>query len=218
MARILSLLLALLLGPANAQNVNVSGPVNVIRHPGYVVGNWYLPVYMVPGTTSNLNTYANKMRCTVGALMGTITISQLEIGVTTAAAFSVQLAIYNNDPVAARPGTEIDHTGSISVNSTGAQAAVLSGGNKQLPAGVYWWCSNTNATAGVVNGIQGNIQQQALVGSTNAIDPLTDTAPLNGVTFPLTFGTWGDKTGSAFTPYVDGNSTPTIGFLIASVP
>lgn len=205
---------------------------NILPHPGYLNGLWYIP-FGIAGQTAGAGLTANRISCVYGAVNLPIHIGTVGMQVTTAGASgNVQAALYSN--VNSRPGTLISNTASMSTTSI-AQINAALGSSVAVGPGTtngrdIWWCSNQDtAGAGALLTGQSNSNAGpsfgALVGSTTVADAFSNIGSSTGVQCTgaacnggsSTFGTWpASLAGSTWTD-VAGSRTPTVIFQ-ATVP
>lgn len=203
-----------LIPPSAAPGIPGLGP---LPHPGYVVNNWYVPWpgMAVPGS-GWANPGANKVSCSFGSVLQTLTISNLGVDITTlSGGGNIQLAIYNNGSWG-RPSTLVIATASITTAATGQLSAAAA---VQLPVGGYWFCSNMdNATAIIVaySGIQGMAQAQ--LGGTPQGHIINASTGTTGVVVAQTFGTWPAFTSGTAWSDINTATSPDIAFEVNSVP
>lgn len=138
-----------------------------------------------------------------GAILDTVTITNLCAKVTTAQALSnVQIAIYQ--VAGGRPTTLVDHTASIATIGTGVKCGAPSLGNLTLPPGLYAFIMEED-TAGLVfdsiSTVQANMAQ--LQGANTATNAFATSANLAGYdSATAVYGTWPSLTGTTWTELV----------------
>lgn len=186
-------------------------------HPGYKVGNWYIPI--LPGTISGAAVApgTGSIRLYPFYVRQTITLNSLGVRCSTlSAAGNVQAAIYANNASTILPtGNPLASTASMSTSATGSLNSAVS---VQLTPGMYWYATNCdNAVAIFSSPNVGNAYLASLIGSATQSNDLTTSQSFNGLSVAQTFGTWPDLTSGSFAD-ITASSTPIVQFKIASVP
>lgn len=188
-------------------------------NPGYIVGNWYLPVG-ITSTAGGGNGGSGTLRLTPGYIKERITISNLGVRVSTLfSTGNVQAAIYANNPATGRPtGSALVSTASM---STTLVANVSAAASLQLEPGLYWFATCLdNATASLVAVSATITASSATIGSAiaNGAGVLTTTSGLTGVNVAGSFGTWPNLTSATFNESAGSAGYGVVVFQVASVP
>jgi hypothetical protein len=186
-------------------------------HPGYLAGNWYLPVG--PAITSGGSAPGSgSIRLYPGYVKERVSISALGVRVSTlSVGGNVQAAIYANNATTQRPtGNALASTASLSTtNSASVNAAV----SIQIEPGLYWFATNCdNGTAAFTSFSSGVTSVSAIIGSTTQSTNLANGNAMVGLSVAQAFGTWPDLTAGSFTEVVGVTSVPLVQFKISSVP
>ena len=193
-----------------------SSAVQLGLHPGYVVGNCYVPLWQHNLAGAGwVSPTAGRIVCAYGGIAQTITISNLGASLQTSAAGNAQWAIYNNGAWG-RPSTLVVATPSVSTSGTLAQTGAIT---QQLAAGNYWWCQNVdNATAVMYSYAALTALMTATVGSAAVNSVINTGASTAGIFIAQTFGTWPNFNSGAAWSSVTTASVPVMVFRVASVP
>jgi hypothetical protein len=193
-----------------------------VNHPGYLSGNWYVPLNITNDTTGGGGPSLLTAHCGISQIGGTANVTILSLGFNIQTPGSnVQLALYNNSTASgiSRPGTLVDSTPSI-VSTSGGGNKVTANLNspRTVAPGFYWLCLQTDNTSiryvSLVNGPQATLMNY--VGSSNPGNTLSGVTPPTGVTTTTgisSFGTWPTFVGATFVEDFSG-ATPFIGFKI----
>lgn len=195
-------------------NAAVWTQLELSDHPGYIVGNWYIP----PGIrafSSGAAPGAGSIRLLPDYIKERITINALGVRINTlSAAGNVQAAIYANNPLTNRPtGAALTSTASM---TTGSVANVNASASMQLEPGLYWFATNCDNGTAVFTS-PASYAASSTVGSPTQTNTLVGNQGLVGVSTPQTFGTWPDLTSATFTD-VNASSIPVVQFKIGSTP
>lgn len=171
------------------------------RHPGYIAGNWYLPLGHVAAAGVALG--ANSIRCIPFFLPQPVTITHLGTRITTlAAGGNMKVAIYANNPATGRPtGTALASTGNLATDSATILSAAIAETSVTLQPGVYWmcaWADNGTVVCRTQAAASGGTPQ--LIGSaTEASINSASTSAVLTIASALAYGAWPDLTGATFT-------------------
>lgn len=184
----------------------------------YVVNNWYTPFLYITPAATGVAPGANKVQCVPGVVTQTVSMNLLGVKLTTTdAAGNIQLAVYNSGTWG-RPSTLVASTASI----TTAVAAQINSAVTitRLPAGMYWFCANTDsATAAVVSAATGAMgPYQGMAGAALQGSLINTTTVAQGISNAQTLGTWPTFTSGTVWADVGTSSVALIGFRVSSVP
>lgn len=192
------------------------GGINYL--PGYVVSNWYLPLFPNDGLSTGQAPVIGTTYCFPGTLTQAVTIVALGTRIPTAdAGGSVQLAVYNTGSWG-RPSTPVINTASISTTTAGNIFNTFT--NTSFSAGTYWFCTQTDNTTvrflALSAGATSNIGAAQSIGNPSiafVVNPQE-----SGISITGTFGTW--PTFTSGTTWTDTTTAlvPIVGFEVASVP
>jgi len=186
-------------------------------HPGFIVGNYYWPRFTTGLSAASSAPGANVVTCFPGQVDLGVTIDTLAGRVATANAGNVQIAVYSNGAYG-RPETKLVSTASM---STASAAGVSSAASLQMPAGLYWFCTNVdNAVAAMVSfGVSTSVYGlgPVLIGSATLAN-IANTTFLSGIRTAQTFGTWPNFTSGTVWTDVLTASTPLVVFKVLSQP
>jgi hypothetical protein len=161
----------------------------------YPTGRWLAPDIGPWRAAAGANGQ-NNMRGFLGFIRRAVTIDDLGVRVSTAAAGgNCQLAIYAMDETTLAPtGAPLYNSGNLSTASTGA-LAVGGGIAEALVPGFYWWFINCDASANTA-------QFTTIDGSQSSASPIFgatsigNAGSINGQLKAQTYGTWPTLTGS----------------------
>lgn len=211
----------------------VATTCNALPHPGYIVNNWYVPIGVVQVATGQSLT-ANKITCHYGAAAQNITIDNVGVLISGAAASgNLQVALYTN--ASGRPATLITSTASIStagavpVNAALAANAVV--GPSTANGRDLWWCNNvdTNGAAALMQSLNAAVNASytaAIIGSSAQANAISAAATNVGISCTgaactggsSTFNTWpASLVGSTWTEITSARVTA-IEFRVKSLP
>lgn len=187
-----------------------------VPHPGFLIGNWYVPW---PGATvaaAPASPGANKITCSFGVILQAISIDLLGAVIAAASAGgNLQLAIYTNGSWG-RPATLVASTPNITTTSTGSVSGAAAA---SLSPGGYWFCDNfDNGTATVTSQAVVAGIPASTVGSTTLARVITTSTNANGVTIAQTFGTWPNFTSGTVWADTTTLIAPSVAFRVLSVP
>lgn len=116
----------------------------VAPHLGFVSGDYY-SMLGASGTATNFAINANRMYLVPFYVPETATFDRIGIYVSSTAAASVRLGIYENSSGVA--GDLVVDAGTVSTASSGLQTATIS---QSLTQGVYWLAAISNGTPGLL--------------------------------------------------------------------
>lgn len=170
--------------------------------PAYISGNWYATDG--GGLLLGAAAAADRIRLAPFVVRKTITISQLGGRLATGSAGgNCQLAIYANNAATARPtGNPLAVTGSISVTTTGAISADITGADVTLQPGLYWSAvivDTLGASAVFVGSAPATGLGSIMVGNPTLAIAISGNVGGANLLVTHTFGTWPDITGATFT-------------------
>jgi hypothetical protein len=170
--------------------------------PPFIADRFYPTGAMV--TSTSAAAASGLVRMYPFILRKQMTLAAMMARVQTVGLGSFQLAIYANDSTTMRPtGTVLARTGDMSTLALATVTANVVGGNVVLPAGIYWACSNVDATSAVAVFQAINLNQAVQTGITGALtaDTASSAATATTVTFttPMAYNTWSTMTGATFT-------------------
>ena len=195
--------------------MEISQPASSKIHPGYVPGNWYLPLGITASFSTGVAPGNGSIRLALGYIDRPVAINALGGRIqTVSASGNWQAAIYAADPTTKRPtGAALAATPSM---ATGAAASVNGAVNVTLQPGFYWFASNCDNAVAIPTMISSASPVQAqLVGSpTQANDMLSNNGFISGLSVAQAFGTWPDLTAASFTEVV-ASSIPVVQFKVA---
>ncbi len=170
-------------------------------HPGYIAGNFYLPMSSVVSAGTALT--ANSIRCVPFFLPQPVTITHLGVRITTASAGgNLKVALYANNATTGRPtGSALASTGNIATDSVTIISAAIAETSVTLQPGVYWmcaWADNATVVCRAQSAASGTAPQ--LIGSTTeATINNTSTGAAFTVACAKTYGAWPSMTSESFT-------------------
>lgn len=186
------------------------------EHPGYIVGNWYVPsgiTFIAGGSAPS----ANSIRLFPSYIKERITINSLGVRVSTLfASGNVQAAIYAANTATGRPtGNALASTASMSTTSVASVNAAVS---LQLEPGLYWFgtCMD-NATSALAAVSASSIGASSTIGSATQANDL-GAGGLTSISVIGTFGTWPDMTSASFVETNGSGGVGIVQFKIGSVP
>ena len=185
-------------------------------HPGYVVGDFYIPWPGAQVAAAPANPGANKVTCGFGVILQALSIDTVGAVIAAASAGNnLQLAIYNNGSWG-RPGTLVVATPNISTTSA---VAVTGAAVASLQPGSYWFCDNMDNATSTVSGLSlvSGIPAST-VGSAALARVISTSAAGGGITVAQTFGTWPNFVSGTAWADTTTNIVPAIAFHISSVP
>lgn len=169
--------------------------IGALTAPPYAVGRYYM------GTTPLLSASpvapgAGSLRAYPVFIRRRVTIVEIALRVSTAAAGNVQVAVYAAHATSQMPtGSPVYSSPSLSTAATGAISAT--GLTLTLAPGIYWIVTNCdNATAIFTSKSTSSTDLVEFVGATVSTDIINAAAALTGYSKTQTFGTWPTLTGS----------------------
>jgi hypothetical protein len=185
---------------------------------GYAVGNYIIPTIGALGAGNAIN--ANQIALMPFVVNRAVTINELAVRITTAAAGSFfQLAIYASTS-GIHSGTPVCSTANISAGTTGPVSGSVTPVTLQ-PGVLYWQAINSDGAPVFISVAANNAYQSSIVGSSSISEVLTAT----GTTFhsraisSQTFGTWPDLTGVASViPTANQRRVPVFALLVSALP
>lgn len=195
-------------------------PISQLPHPGYVVGNWYLPYG--PITSTAFAGGASSLKAFPASVLQALTIQNLGVvlsGVAAATTFS--LAVYTN--VGGRPGAYVADTGALSGVTAGPVSGPLTS-NVQVGPGTtlgesVWFCFNASSSSiTALVWLAATSTMPSLLGSATLANVLSTTAQVDGLSTAQTYGTWPSSLASATWADVTTRTTPAIAFQVLSAP
>lgn len=191
--------------------------IELSDHPGYIVGNWYIPAG-VSVLTSGSAGGTNNIRMFPAYIKERITINALGVRISTLfSTGNVQAAIYANNPATGRPtGAVLASTASMSTTSAASVNAAVS---VQLEPGLYWFATcMDNATSALlaVSNMMGS-GAAATIGSATQAN-VAGVGSLGGLLVTGTFGTWPSMTSATFSELNNSAGIGVVQFQIGSVP
>lgn len=184
-------------------------PASPVPPPPYLADRFYGTGPMV--TSNSAAAASGLVRMYPFELRAQMTVAALMTRVQTVGLGSFQLAIYANNPATMRPtGAVLARTGDMSTTSLATVTANITGGNVVLPAGVYWACTNVDATSAVAIFQSINLNQAVVTSIMGALtaDTASSSVAQSTVTLttPMAYNTWSSMTSAVFTEYT-GSTT-----------
>ena len=191
--------------------------------PGTSFGGYAVDNYIVPTTgalAAGQAITANQIALMPFMVERAITVSQLAVRVTTAAAATdFQLAVYGSVN-GLFSGSPIFSTAPLSAGSAAPVQGAITATTLQ-PGVLYWQAINANGAPVFVSVAASNSYQASIVGAGTLSEMLSST----GTSFHCrvvtgqTFGTWPDLTGaSSVVPTSNQRRVPVFAFLISALP
>jgi hypothetical protein len=183
------------------------------RHPGYIAGNWYIPVNS--SAAAGIALVIDSIRCLPLVIPQPVTITNLGVRITTlAAAGNLKCAIYANNAATGRPtGAALASTGNISTGTATIVSAAIAETSVTLQPGVYWqcvWADNSTVVCRTQTAASGGAPQ--LIGSaTEATVNSASTTAAFTVACAKTYGAWPNMTSESFTE-ATGTANATLHF------
>jgi len=183
------------------------------RHPGYIAGNWYMPMYSSSATGIALP--IDSIRCLPFVLLQPVTITNLGLRVTTGAAGNIKCAIYANNAATGRPtGAALASTANMSSASAAMVSAAIAETSVTLQPGIYWqcvWVDTNNAIVCRTQTAAVGMTPQLIGSATEATINNATTSSIFTIACAKTYGAWPNMTSESFTE-ATGTANATLHF------